>query len=126
MALGCGLRWRPAPPDEATLAPTDATPVVKIHPPTMGLTVSINTDSDIESYVIDYLSVNGVEPLELPINIGGLTAGLATRRFLKVEMDQFNKHLADPGPKPWKLRRKVVWKSGKTVSGELSGVLQFP
>lgn len=127
MSLGCANgRWRATPPDESTKAPKDGTPVVKIDPSQMGLTVSVNTDSEIVSYVIDQLSVAGVEPLEMPIRVIALTPGMSTRLFLKVDRDQFTKHLMEPGQKPWKLHRKVVWKSGRTVEGELSGTLTYP
>lgn len=119
-------RWRAAPPDESTRAPKDGTPVVKIDPAQMGLTVSVNTDSEIVSYVIDELSVAGVVPLEMPIRVMALTPGLSTRLFIKVDRDEFTKHLMEPGQKPWKLHRKVVWKDGRTVEGELSGTLTYP
>lgn len=124
LAIGCGYGWKPAPPDEATRAPKDGTPVIKINPGDTGLTVSVNTDSEIESYVIDRLTVNGVEPLEMPIRVGGLLPGMATRKFLKVDPTQYDSKLASPGPKPWKLHRRVVWKSGKTIEDELSGTLR--
>lgn len=125
MVVNCGYGWKPAPPDEATRAPKDGTPVVKINPIEMGLTVSVNTDSEIESYVIDQLTVNGVEPLEMPIIVGGLLPGTATRKFLKVDRDKFNTNLSEPGAKPWKLHRKVVWKSGKVVEDNLSGTINY-
>lgn len=123
MVVNCGYGWKPAPPDESTFAPKDGTPVVKLDPPRMGLTVSVNTDSEIESYVIEKLSVEGVEPLELPIIIGALTPGLSTRKFLKVDQAQYNAKLDPPGPKKYRLYRKVKWKSGKTAEGELTGTI---
>ena len=124
MSLGCANgHWRATPPDESTFAPKDGTPVVKLDPPRMGLTVSVNTDSEIESYIIDRLTVEGVAPLELPIIIGALTPGVSTRKFLKVDMNEYNTHLNPNGPKKYKLHRRVKWKSGKTAEGELTGTI---